>query len=188
MACLRTVMELSSSYGHMAAKRVPIASPLLRAQGASGGSGMLFAQYSGTDQLLGNPMRETLSASATVTAAAMTFGACASKPPAEPAIASATASVDAARASGTSELAAVELNSARSKLDCARSLAPSGDARAASRLAEKADVEAQLARAKAGSERSRWAVAELDASLQTLCEELAGRPAGAPVSAPLPVR
>ncbi len=141
-------------------------------------------------------MRETLPASAIVVAAALTLGACASKPPAEPAIASATASVDAARASGASELAAVELNSARSKLDRARALAQSGDTRAAMRLAEEADVEAQLARAKAGSERSRRAVAELDASLQTLREELAGRPAGtvapsspvAPVSAPLPVR
>lgn len=127
-----------------------------------------------------------------LTGAALAFGGCANSPPAEPAIATATASVDAARSSGASEMAAVEINNARSKLDRSRALAQAGDSRGAIRLAEEADIDAQLARAKAGSERARRAVAELDASLQALREELnrngANPPSTVPQAMPMPAR
>ena len=105
-------------------------------------------------------------------AAALALVGCGNTPSAAPAIASSTASLDAARGAGAPELAAAEINEARSKLDRARVLSAAGDDRGALRLAEQADVDAQLARAKAGSERSRRAVTELEASLQTLRDEL----------------
>ncbi len=98
--------------------------------------------------------------------------ACASTPSPTPSIAAGAASIEAARADGASELAAVDINNARTKLDRARALAQAGNELGAMRMAEQADVDAQLARAKSGSERSRRSVAELEASLQTLREEL----------------
>jgi hypothetical protein len=105
--------------------------------------------------------------------AVLLLSACASNtPPAAPAIAAGAVSLDTARSAGAAELSAVDLNNARMKLDRARVLAQAGNNQEALRLAEAADVDAQLARAKAASERSRKAVAELDASLQTLRDEM----------------
>lgn len=104
--------------------------------------------------------------------AALSLAACASTPSPAPAIAAGTASVEAARSAGADELAAVDINEARRQLERARLLAQSGDERGAIRMAERADVDAQLARAKAGSERSRRAVAEVEAGLRTLRDEL----------------
>lgn len=98
--------------------------------------------------------------------------ACASAPPAAPVIQTSAASVDAARSAGATDMAAVDLNNARAKLDRARALSQAGNQREATRLAHEADVDAQLARAKAGAERSKRAVAELDASLQSLRDEI----------------
>ena len=89
-----------------------------------------------------------------------------------PSIAAGAASVEAARSAGAPELDAVNLSEARSTLEKARALAAVGDDRGALRMAEQADVDAQLARAKAGSERSRLAVTELETGLQTLRDEL----------------
>ncbi len=89
-----------------------------------------------------------------------------------PSIAAGAASVEAARSAGAPELDSVNLSEARSKLEKARALAAVGDDRGALRMAEQADVDAQLARTKAGSERSRLAVTELETGLQTLCDEL----------------
>lgn len=102
----------------------------------------------------------------------LVLAACASSPPAQPVIETSAASVDAARSAGASELAAVELNNARAKLDRARALSQSGNQREATRLAHEADVDAQLARARANTERSKRAVAEIDASLQSLRDEI----------------
>lgn len=100
------------------------------------------------------------------------LAACASTPPAAPSIETSAASVDAARSAGATDLAAVDLNNARTKLDRARALSQAGNQREATRLANEADVDAQLARARANAERSKRAVAELDASLQSLREEI----------------
>jgi len=107
------------------------------------------------------------------------LAACGSNPPAAPALAASNASLEAARSSGAAEWAAVELNDARTKLERARALAQTGKNTEAIRMAEQADADAQLARAKAGSERSRRAVAEVEASLRTLREELNRGPGGA---------
>lgn len=110
------------------------------------------------------------------TLAALVLAGCASAPPAAPAIAAGAASIDAARSAGAGELATVDIDNARNKLERARTLARSGDQKSALRLAEQADVDAQLARTRASSERSRRAVGEVEASLQTLRDELARTP------------
>ena len=97
---------------------------------------------------------------------------CATPVSSAPSIASGATSIDAARSAGAPELDAVDLNEARNKLEKARALATAGDDQGAMRMAEQADVDAQLARARAGAERSRLAVAELEAGLQTLRDEL----------------
>lgn len=109
--------------------------------------------------------------------------ACSSKPPVEPALAASGASLEAARAAGADDLAAVELQQARNKLERARAFAQAGDARSAIRLAEQADADAQLARAQAASERSRRSVDEVQANLRALREEL-NRAGTSPVQAP----
>ncbi len=105
-------------------------------------------------------------------AGALAVAGCASSVSPAPSIAAGAASVEAARSAGAPELAAVNINEARTKLEKARALATAGDEVGAMRMAEQADVDAQLARAKAGSERSRLAVTELETGLQTLRDEL----------------
>jgi hypothetical protein len=109
------------------------------------------------------------------------LAACSSGPPPAPALAVGASSIEAARSSGAPELAAVELNSARNKLERARALAQSGKNHEAVALAEEADADAQLARARAGSERSKRAVTEVEASLRTLQEELGRAATNTPV-------
>jgi hypothetical protein len=109
---------------------------------------------------------------APLAACALALTACASPPTPNPQIAVSTAAIDAARSAGATELAPAELDSAKAKLDQARTLAREGEWIKALRLAEAADIDAQVARAKAASERSRRAVAEVDASLQSLREEM----------------
>jgi hypothetical protein len=112
-------------------------------------------------------------------AASLALVACASKPSPDPALAAGAASVDAARAANAGDLAATDMNNARSKLERARALAQAGQRIEAIRLAEQADADAQVARAKAGAERTRLALDEVDKGLRTLREELARGSAGA---------
>ncbi|MCY7316662.1 MAG: DUF4398 domain-containing protein [Rubrivivax sp.] len=124
---------------------------------------------------MNSAIRPTLPAALRLVAPLLCAGAlaaCASDPPATAALAASASSYEAARSSGASELAAAELNNARTKLERARALAQSGKNKEAVRLAEQAEADAQLARAMAASERSKRAVAEVDASLRTLREEL----------------
>lgn len=127
---------------------------------------------------------KTLFLATLLASGALAVTGCAHTPSPAPSIAASAASVEAARSGGAPELASAELNEARSKLERARALAAAGDERGAIRLAEQADVDAQLARARAGSERSRRAVTELEAGLQTLREELSRAAAKQPVQAP----
>ena len=113
------------------------------------------------------------------------IGGCSTPVSSAPSIAASAASMEAARSAGAPELDAVNLNEARSKLEKARALATAGDERGAMRMAEQADVDAQLARAKAGSERSRLAVTELETGLQTLRDEL-NRAAAKQATRPMP--
>lgn len=123
-------------------------------------------------------------ASAGALAVLAVLSGCASERPVAPAIAAGAASLEAARSSGAPELAAAQLNEARTKLERARALAQAGKNREAIALAEQADLDAQLARARAGSERSRRALAEVEASLRTLREELSRTPTTMPARPP----
>jgi hypothetical protein len=128
---------------------------------------------------------KTLILTTVLATCAIALASCGSAPSAAPSIAAGAASVEAARSAGAPELDAVDLNEARNKLEKARALAAAGDDRAAMRMAEQADVDAQLARAKAGSERSRLAVAEMETGLQTLRDEL-NRAAAKQAPRPMP--
>lgn len=103
------------------------------------------------------------------------LAACASGPQPASFIAAGNASLEAARASGASELAPLPLEDARTKLQRAQVLAQAGNKEDAVRLAQQADVDAQLARAQASAERSRRSAAEIQAGLQVLQDELARR-------------
>ena len=127
---------------------------------------------------------KTLFLTPLLAAGALAIAGCAQTPSPAPSMAASAASVEAARSAGAPELAAAELNEARSKLERARALAAAGDERGAIRLAEQANVDAQLARARAGSERSRLAVTEIEAGLQTLRDELNRAALKQPVAAP----
>lgn len=109
-------------------------------------------------------------------AAALLAGCGSSAPPPAAALAASNASVEAARAAGAAELASVEMTGARNKLERARALAQQGRNRDAIRMAEEADADAQVARALAGSERAKRAVAEVEAGLATLRQELQRTP------------
>ena len=100
------------------------------------------------------------------------LAACSSGPPPNAALAASAASLESARSAGAPEFASAELNDARTKLERARALAQAGRNREAIRMAEQADADSQFARAKSGSERSKRAVAEVEASLAALREEL----------------
>lgn len=86
--------------------------------------------------------------------------------------ASASASVEAARAAGAEQYANKEFVNARLKLETARNFDKSGEHARARQLAIEAGVDAQLARAKAATERSMLAVAEVDAGMRALREAL----------------
>lgn len=131
-----------------------------------------------------------------LTALVVTTGllaACSSNPKPAPAMAATQASVEAARAAGADELAPLELQQARTKLERARAFAQAGDEKQAVRWAEQAEADAQLARAMAASARSKRSVDEVQASLRALRDELnrgatTPGPATAPVQAPGPLQ
>lgn len=104
-------------------------------------------------------------------AIALTVAACASGPIPNEKIALARQSVQRAEQAGATELAPVELTTARDKLQGAEKAAADHDARRADHLAEQANVDAQLAEATAQEHRSHKAEMELEASLQALRQE-----------------
>jgi hypothetical protein len=76
-----------------------------------------------------------------------------------------TASVEAARSAGAPEFAPHEIEVADAKLLEARDLTREGRNAEARRLAEQAHVDAQAAQARAGAERARRALAQVQAAL-----------------------
>ena len=100
------------------------------------------------------------------------LAACASTPAPREELAVARAAVDQAQASGASELAPLDLTAARQKLERANAALQAGDHLIARRLAEQAQADAQLAAARADAEKSRRAVAEVEASIRALRDEL----------------
>lgn len=96
--------------------------------------------------------------------------ACASTPPQEQ-ILLAGAALDGAMSAGASEMAPAELLMARNKFEAAKVAAAKGDNDRARALAEQAEVDAVVARNKAGAERSRRALEEVQQGLNALREQ-----------------
>lgn len=105
---------------------------------------------------------------------ALGLGACSSMPPPEGAMSQAELAVQEAGSSRAPELAATELNQARTKLDAAKRAMDAERYLEARRLAEKALVDAQLAEARAEAEADKRTAQELRKSIEALQQE-AGR-------------
>ena len=99
------------------------------------------------------------------------LAACASTPIPNEKIAVAKSAVQRAEQAGATELAPVELASARDKLARAEKAAASHDAQPATMLAEQANADAQLAEATAQQQHAHKAVMESDANMQALRSE-----------------
>jgi Domain of unknown function (DUF4398) len=104
------------------------------------------------------------------------LAACASGPPPDAEIAAAETALTEAAYANAVERAPAPLALARDKLERARRAAADGDNQEAARLAEQAMVDAQLAAAEARSELAREHAEELRMSIQTLRDEVGGRP------------
>jgi hypothetical protein len=113
--------------------------------------------------------------------------ACVSGPVPLEQLAVAKASVQRAEQAGATELAPVELSTARDKLQRAEQAAQNHQGQVATRLADQANVDAQLAEATAREHKSHQAEMELQASLQALRQESSHEPAPPPpVIVPVP--
>jgi hypothetical protein len=126
------------------------------------------------------------SACAAVVAA---LAACASGPVPLEQLAVAKESVQRAEQAGATELAPVELSTARDKLQHAQQAAANHEGQNATRLADQANVDAQLAEATAREHKSQRAELELEASLQALRQESSHDqlPPPPPMVVPVPV-
>jgi hypothetical protein len=116
------------------------------------------------------------------------LAACASGPVPLEQLAVAKASVERAEQAGATELAPVELTTARDKLQRAEQAAQNHQGQTATMLADQANVDAQLAEATARKHKSHQAEMELEASLQALRQEASRDPAPPPPAVvPVPV-
>lgn len=105
-------------------------------------------------------------------AAAVTLAACASTPAPTEQMAVSGAAVNRAVSAGGAELAPVEMQSARQKLDAAKLAMSAEDYPKAGMLAQEAQVDAQLAEVRARSTTARKAASELQESVRVLREEI----------------
>jgi septal ring factor EnvC (AmiA/AmiB activator) len=97
-------------------------------------------------------------------------------------------SVQRAEQAGATELAPVELSTARDKLARAQQAAANNQGQTATRLADQANIDAQLAEATAREHKSQQAERELEASLQALRQEASHDPSPPPPEVvPVPV-
>lgn len=131
-------------------------------------------------------MRTNPWAALLVLSATMAAGCSTDRPAAREQLAAGQSSVEAAiTATGASDdLSVAEMSIARDKLAQAQAAQRAGEHEKARRLAEQAELDAQVARAKIAADKSRKAMAELDASLATLRDEL-NRPSTGAQTAPV---
>jgi len=100
------------------------------------------------------------------------MSACASTPPPTEQVAVTTSAVVSATSAGGAEVAPVEMQMARQKLDRAKVAMTAKDYPLARSLSEEAQVDAQLAEAKARSAQASKAASELRESVRVLREEI----------------
>jgi hypothetical protein len=116
------------------------------------------------------------------------LAACASGPVPLEQLAVAKQSVQRAEQAGATELAPVEMSTARDKLQRAEQAAQNHQGQTATMLADQANVDAELAEATAREHKSHKAEMELQASLQALRQESSHEPPPAPpLVVPVPV-
>jgi len=104
--------------------------------------------------------------------AALALAACASTPPPTEQLAVSTAAVANAAGAGATELAPVEMKSARDKLDRAKLAMVSKDYGSALTLAQEAQVDAGVAQAKAQSVKARKTAETVREASRALSEEM----------------
>jgi hypothetical protein len=112
--------------------------------------------------------------SAAMVAAALTLGACASKPIPDASLATARSAITEAEAAGAMQSAPVELLAAREKLDHAQKAVREEDYVTAGRLAERAEADAILAQRKTQAMKAERAAQELARSNELLRREAGG--------------
>ena len=131
-------------------------------------------------------MTQRIICSSACAAVITALAACVSGPVPLEQLAVAKASVQRAEQAGATELAPVELSTARDKLQRAEQAAQNHQGQVATRLADQANVDAQLAEATAREHKSHQAEMEMQASLQALRQESSHEPAPPPVIVPVP--
>lgn len=109
---------------------------------------------------------------AMITGASILMSGCASTPAPTEQVAISTAAIARAAKEGGGDLAPMELQMAREKLEQAKAAMTAQEYDRARILAEEAQVDAQLAEAKAHSGKARKAAEELQKGVEVLHEEL----------------
>ncbi len=106
--------------------------------------------------------------------AAMTLslGACSGTPKPKTEIALSNAAVQNAEVAGATDLAPIELRTAKQKQALANNALSSKNYLTAKQLSEQAAVDAELAKAKSEAEKSRVAVKEVEDSINVIRAEL----------------
>jgi len=104
--------------------------------------------------------------------ATFTLGACSGTPKPKTEIALSNAAVQNAEVAGATDLAPIELRTAKEKQALANSAMSSKNYLTAKQLSEQAAVDAELAKAKSEAEKSRAAVKEVEDSINVIRTEL----------------
>lgn len=103
----------------------------------------------------------------------LALAGCANDPPPKAQIAASQTALEQARMSGAAQGGtATEFNAAQQKLERAEAAYRARDYTLAQRLASEAEVDAQLAQARTGSAKSTQALAEINASIRAMREEM----------------
>ena len=98
---------------------------------------------------------------------------CANDPPPKAQMAASQTALEQARMSGADQgAAAADFNAAQQKLERAEAAYRARDYALAQRLASEAEVDAQLAQARTGSAKSTQALAEINAGIRAMRDEI----------------
>ena len=117
-------------------------------------------------------MYKTLMKSGVLLAAMASVAACSSTPKPNTEMALSNAALQNAEVAGATELAPIELRTAKEKQAMADSAASNKKFLTAKHLSEQAAVDAELAKAKSEAEKSRAAVTEVEDSIRLIKTEL----------------
>ena len=117
-------------------------------------------------------MIKTTSKWCVLAATTILLGACSGTPKPKTEMALSNAAVQNAEVAGATELAPIELRTAKEKQALANNALSSKNYLTAKQLSEQAAVDAELAKAKSEAEKSRAAVKEVEDSIDVIRAEL----------------